>query len=114
MFQVIAARVNVGPLGERAVIVPGPLTDDGDGHAGVLHQSQGRVAAVVQGDPSKLCPLQHATELIGVPLAVSARFAIGPGGPVGGPEPDRASRTLITALVKHEYRLGKMLLHDGG
>src|SRR5262249_36723755 len=43
LLKVRVARVDVGALGERGVVVACPFADDGDRHARVLHQRQGCV-----------------------------------------------------------------------
>ena len=59
LLQVRAARVDVGALGERSIVVPRPLADDGERDARVLHQRQGRVPGVVQGDPAQARSLER-------------------------------------------------------
>jgi hypothetical protein len=63
--------VDVGLLRERRVIVAHPLADDRDRHASVLHQREGRVTRVVQGDPREPGPPEQSAELIGIPLGVN-------------------------------------------
>jgi len=70
-LQVLLARVDVGLLRERRVIVTRPLADDRDRHARVLHERQGRVTRVVQGDPPQPGPPQQSAELVGIPLGVN-------------------------------------------
>lgn len=52
LVEVWAARVDVGALGEGGIVVTCPLADNRDWDARVLHQGQGRVPGVVQGDPA--------------------------------------------------------------
>ena len=79
LLQVVVARVDVGALGKRGVVMPRPLADDGDGHARVLHQGQGRVPGVVQGDPAQARALEQPPELVGVLLGVHRHSQHGPG-----------------------------------
>jgi len=53
LLQVRAARVDVGALDERSIVVSRPLADDGDRDARVLHQRQGRMPGVVRRDPAQ-------------------------------------------------------------
>jgi len=62
--------------GERRVVVTGPLADDRDRHARVLHERQGRVARVVQGDPPQPGPPQQAAELVGIPLGMNGSASL--------------------------------------
>ena len=70
LLEVLLARVDVGLLGERRVVMTCPLADNRDRHARVLHECQGRVARVVQGDPPQPGPPEQAAELVGVPLGM--------------------------------------------
>ena len=72
LAQVFGARVHVGSLGEGGVVVARPLADDGDRDARVLHECQGRVSGVVQGDPAqaRTRSLEQPPELVGVPLGM--------------------------------------------
>ena len=75
-LQVFLARVDVGLLRERRVIVTGPLADDRDRHARMLTERQGRVTRVVKGNPRQTGPPQQAAELIGVPFGVNGSASL--------------------------------------
>ena len=70
LLQVVIAGVDVGPHRERGVIVACPLADNGDWHAGLLHQAQSRVPRVVQPDLGQASTSQQAGELVGVRLGM--------------------------------------------
>jgi hypothetical protein len=69
-LQIFLARVDVSLLRERRVIMTRPLADDRDRHARVLHERQGCMAGVMQGDPRQPGSPKQAAELVGVPLGV--------------------------------------------
>jgi len=56
--------------------VVGPLADDGDWHARVVHERQGRVTGVVQGDPPQPGPPKQTAELVGVPLGMNGSASL--------------------------------------